>query len=175
MSLLNIVVVTWWRQLQCQNDNDNGNDDDGKRITLLLLLLLLLLSLILLSSPSILLLLPLLLPPLPVPPPLLLLLITFINTITTTSGGSPEKLDMIFDILRLKQMVANLHMLFSNQCSNENRSILIQVSLKYVSKYSIGGKSALLQVMAWRQTGDSPWSDADEFVNAYIRQLASMT
>ena len=165
------MVVKWWRHLQCQNDSDNGNDDDSKRMTLLLLLL----SLILLSSPSLLLLLPLLLPPLPVPPPLLLLLITFINTFTTTSGGSPEKLGMIFYILRLKQMVANLHMLFSNQCSNENRSILIQVSLKYVSKYSIGEKSALLQVMAWRQTGDSPWSDADEFVNAYIRQLASMT
>ena len=39
---------------------------------------------------------------------------------------------------------------------NENDTILIQISLKYVPMSPIDNKSALVQVMAWRRTGDKP-------------------
>ena len=39
---------------------------------------------------------------------------------------------------------------------NENVRILIQISLKFVPKSPIDNKPALVQVMAWRQTGDKP-------------------
>ena len=37
---------------------------------------------------------------------------------------------------------------------NEKLRILIQISLKFVPKGQIDNKSALVQVMAWRRTGD---------------------
>ena len=39
---------------------------------------------------------------------------------------------------------------------NENVRILIKISLKFVSKGPNENKSALVQVMAWRRTGDKP-------------------
>ena len=39
---------------------------------------------------------------------------------------------------------------------NENFRILIKISLKFVPKVPIDNKSALVQVMAWRRTGDKP-------------------
>ena len=39
---------------------------------------------------------------------------------------------------------------------NENDKIPIPISLKYVSRSPIDNKSALVQVMAWRRTGDKP-------------------
>ena len=42
---------------------------------------------------------------------------------------------------------------------NENVSILIQISLKFVPECPIDNKSALVQVMAWRRTGDKPLSE----------------
>ena len=39
---------------------------------------------------------------------------------------------------------------------NENDRIMIKISLKYVHQGPIDNKSALFQVMAWRQTGDKP-------------------
>ena len=39
---------------------------------------------------------------------------------------------------------------------NENLCILIIISLKFVPKGPIDNKPALVQVMAWRQTGDKP-------------------
>ena len=39
---------------------------------------------------------------------------------------------------------------------NENFCILLQMSLKFVPKGSINNMSALVQVMAWRKTGDRP-------------------
>ena len=39
---------------------------------------------------------------------------------------------------------------------NENDRIVIRSSLKFVPKGPIDNKPALLQVMAWRQTGDKP-------------------
>ena len=40
---------------------------------------------------------------------------------------------------------------------NENNSISILIALKFVLKGSIYNKSALVQVMAWRQIGNGPW------------------
>ena len=37
---------------------------------------------------------------------------------------------------------------------NENDGILIQISLKFVTRSPIDNMSALVQVMAWHQTGD---------------------
>ena len=39
---------------------------------------------------------------------------------------------------------------------NENDRIPIQISLKSIPKSTIGNKAALVQVMAWHQTGDKP-------------------
>ena len=39
---------------------------------------------------------------------------------------------------------------------NENDRIPIQISLKFVSRSPIDNKPTLVQVMAWRRTGDKP-------------------
>ena len=39
---------------------------------------------------------------------------------------------------------------------NENGRIPIQISLKFVPKSPIDNKAALVQIMAWRPTGDKP-------------------
>ena len=39
---------------------------------------------------------------------------------------------------------------------NENEKIQIQISLKLVPRSPIDNKAALVQVMAWRRTGDKP-------------------
>ena len=61
---------------------------------------------------------------------------------------------------------------FKRMFLNENASILIQVSLKFVPKGPIDNKSALVQVMAWRRTGDKPLPEAmmTQFTDAYMRQ-----
>ena len=43
--------------------------------------------------------------------------------------------------------------------SNENDRIPIQISLKLVPRIPIDNKLALVQVMAWRRTGDKPLSE----------------
>ena len=49
---------------------------------------------------------------------------------------------------------------------NENDRISIRISLKFVPRSSIYNKPALVQVMAWRWTGDKPfmitWTNADQ-------------
>ena len=54
---------------------------------------------------------------------------------------------------------------------NENDRIPIQISLKYVPKSPIGNKSALVQGMAWRRTGDKPLPEPmmTQFIDAYMR------
>ena len=54
---------------------------------------------------------------------------------------------------------------------NENFRITIKISLKFVPKGPIDNKSALVQVMAWRQTGDKPLPEAVmiQFTDAYMR------
>ena len=60
---------------------------------------------------------------------------------------------------------------------NENIWISIKISLKFVPKGPINNIPALVQIMAWRRTGDKPLSEAmmDKFPDAYMRLSASMS
>ena len=53
----------------------------------------------------------------------------------------------------------------------ENDRILIQVSLKFVPTSPIDNNPALVQVMAWRRTGDKPLPGPmmTQFIDAYMR------
>ena len=46
--------------------------------------------------------------------------------------------------------------IFTNIFLNENACVLIEIRMKFVTKGPIVKKSALVQVMAWHQTGDKP-------------------
>ena len=46
--------------------------------------------------------------------------------------------------------------IFNHIFLNENERILIHISLKYVPRGLIDNKPALVQVMAWHQSGDKP-------------------
>ena len=50
--------------------------------------------------------------------------------------------------------------IFKHIFLNDNIRISIQISLKFVPKGLIDDKSALVQVMAWHQTGDKPLPEA---------------
>ena len=52
---------------------------------------------------------------------------------------------------------------------NENDRIPIELSLKSVSRGPVDNKPALVQVMAWRRTGDKPLPEPmlTQFTNAY--------
>ena len=54
---------------------------------------------------------------------------------------------------------------------NEKFCILIQISLKFVPKGPIDNKSALIQVMAWRRTGDKPLPEPmlTQFTDVYMQ------
>ena len=60
---------------------------------------------------------------------------------------------------------------------NENVWIPIKISLKFVPKSQINNISALVQIMAWRRTGDKPLSEPmmTQFNDAYMRHSASMS
>ena len=60
---------------------------------------------------------------------------------------------------------------------NENVWILIKIALKFVPKVPINNIPALVQIMAWRQTGDKPLSEPmmAQFNDAYVRHSASMS
>ena len=53
---------------------------------------------------------------------------------------------------------------------NENDKIPIQISLKFVSSSPIENKQVLVQVMAWRRTGDTPLPEPtmNQFTDAYM-------
>ena len=53
---------------------------------------------------------------------------------------------------------------------NENDSIPIQISQKFVPRSSIDKKPALVQVMAWRRTGDKPLPELmlTQFTDVYM-------
>ena len=53
---------------------------------------------------------------------------------------------------------------------NENGKIPIQTSLKFASRSPIDNKPSLVQVMAWRQTGDKPLHESvrTQFTDAYV-------
>ena len=59
---------------------------------------------------------------------------------------------------------------------NENVRISIKISLKFVPKGPINNIPALVQIMAWRRTGDKPLSEPmmTQFNDAYMRHPASM-
>ena len=59
---------------------------------------------------------------------------------------------------------------------NEDDKILIQISLKLVPRSPINIKPALVQVMAWRQTGDKPIPEPmlTQFTDAYMRHLGEL-
>ena len=54
---------------------------------------------------------------------------------------------------------------------NETFSILIRISLKFDPKGPTDNKSVLVQVMAWRRTGDKPLPEPmlAQFAEAYMR------
>ena len=60
---------------------------------------------------------------------------------------------------------------------NENVWISINISLKFVPKGPINNIPALVQIMAWRQTGDKPIYEPmmTQFNDAYMRHSASMS
>ena len=51
------------------------------------------------------------------------------------------------------------------------------ISLKFVPKGPINNIPALVQIMAWRQTGDKPLSEPmmTQFNDTYMRHSASMS
>ena len=53
----------------------------------------------------------------------------------------------------------------------EKLHIFIRISLNFVPKGPFDNKSALVQVMAWHQTGDKPLPEPmlAEFTDAYMR------
>ena len=55
---------------------------------------------------------------------------------------------------------------------NEKARISIKISLKFVPKGPIDNESALVQVMAWRRTGDKllPEPMLTQYTDAYMRQ-----
>ena len=58
-----------------------------------------------------------------------------------------------------------------------NFCILIRVSLKFVPSGPIDNKAALVQVMAWRRTGDKPLPEPmlTQFTDAYMRHSGDMS
>ena len=60
---------------------------------------------------------------------------------------------------------------------NENVWILIKISLKFVPKGPVNNIPTLVQIMAWRLTGDKPLSEPmmTQFNDAYMRHSASMS
>ena len=71
-----------------------------------------------------------------------------------------------------------LQMTFSSRFSwTKNVWILIKISLKFVPNGPIGIMPALVQIMAWRLTGDKPLSEPmmTDVVNAYMHHSAIMS
>ena len=60
---------------------------------------------------------------------------------------------------------------------NEKLQILIRISLKFVTKGPIDNKSAVVQVIAWRRTGDKPLHETmlGEFVDAFMCHWGEMS
>ena len=60
---------------------------------------------------------------------------------------------------------------------NENDRIPFQISLRFVPRSQADNKSALVQVMAWRRTGDKPLPEPllTQFTDAFMRQHGEMS
>ena len=75
-------------------------------------------------------------------------------------------------------MATVFHTTFSKAFSSVKKyCILITIVLKCLLKDAIDNIAALVQIMAWRRTGDKPLSEPmmTEFGDAYMRLAASMT
>ena len=61
--------------------------------------------------------------------------------------------------------------LFKSIFLNENDRIPIQILLKFVPRTPIDNTPVLVQVTAWRQTGDMPLPEPmmTQFIDAYMR------
>ena len=78
---------------------------------------------------------------------------------------------MPFNSLRLRQNRCHFaDDIFKCNLFNENVWIPIKISLKFVPKGPINNFPALVQIMAWRRTGDKPLSEPmmTQFNNTYI-------
>ena len=66
--------------------------------------------------------------------------------------------------------------IFNSIFSNDNVWIPIKISLKFVPKGPINNIPVLVQIMAWRRTGDWPLSEPmmTQFNDSYMRHSASM-
>ena len=66
---------------------------------------------------------------------------------------------------------------FNRILMNEIFSISIPNSLKFVPKGPIDNKGALVQVMAWRRTGDKPLPEPmlTQFTDAYMQHYGKMS
>ena len=60
---------------------------------------------------------------------------------------------------------------------NENDRIPIRISLKFVPRSPNGNKPALVQVMAWRRSGDKPLPEVmlAQLTDAYMRYSGEMS
>ena len=67
--------------------------------------------------------------------------------------------------------------IFNRIFLSENVWILIKISLKFVFKGSVDNKPALVQVMAWRWTGDKPLSEPmlTQLIEAYMQHQGEMS
>ena len=61
--------------------------------------------------------------------------------------------------------------IFQCICLDENVSIAVMISLKFVPKVWIDNIPTLVQIMAWRRIGDKPLSEpmVTQFTDAYMR------
>ena len=69
-------------------------------------------------------------------------------------------------------MATNLaDVIFNRIFLNEHIWISFKISLNFVPESPIANKPTLVQVMAWRRTGDKPLPEtmSTQFVNAYMR------
>ena len=73
--------------------------------------------------------------------------------------------------LSLDKKAAISQTIFSDAFSWMKICILIKILLQFVPKGPIDNKPALVQVMAWRRTGDKPLSEPmlTKFTDAYMR------
>ena len=84
--------------------------------------------------------------------------------ISIWSSGAPDifsrQLGSFFNTLRPRQNGRHFaDDIFKRILFNENVSIAIKISLKFVPKGSINDIPALVQIMAWRRPGDKPLSE----------------
>ena len=80
-----------------------------------------------------------------------------------------DTLNIISSIDKMAAILASD--IFQSILLNENGSIPIQMPLKFVPMSPIDNKAALVQVMAWRRTGDKPLLEPmmTECTDAYMR------